>query len=331
MAMLKDELMPPSRAAEPDEPAPAGDQPKRTGLLSAEELAALDGRDALVVEHVSKRFVKSGRGGWWLLGGSGKLAKSSKNGKRIVRAVEDVTLHIRRREIVGVLGSNGSGKSTLIRLISTLLLPDAGRIEVFGRDVVRESRAVQRLINRVSVEAAFFRKLSPMENLMYSARLYGVPAGSARTQIREILVRLGIKPDRIGQSLESMSRGMQQKVAIARAFLTSPIFLLLDEPTTGLDPRSKQDVQVFVRELRDTHDATILLTTHDMDEAEALCDRIAIIDGGRIVAQGTADELKRATAARLELDHPATLTQVFMAHTGRDWEQDEPEEEGDDE
>ncbi len=125
------------------------------------------------------------------------------------------------------------------------------------------------------------------------------PADEARRQITEILTRLGIKPDRISQPLESMSRGMQQKVAIARAFLTAPILLLLDEPTTGLDPRSKQDVQVFVRELRDTHDATILLTTHDMDEADALCDRVAIIDGGRIVALDTADGLKASVQQRL--------------------------------
>jgi ABC-2 type transport system ATP-binding protein len=313
MAILNDELLQPSHPAQPVAEA------KRTGLLTPEELAALDGHDALVVDHVSKRFVKSG--GHRLFGRGGKA--------RVVRAVDDVTLTIGRREIFGVLGSNGSGKSTLIRLISTLLLPDAGRVAVFGRDVVRDQRAVQRMINRVSVEAAFFRKLSPMENLLYSARLYGVPSSEARQQIRDILTRLGIKPDRIGQPLESMSRGMQQKVAIARAFLTSPIFLLLDEPTTGLDPRSKQDVQVFVRELRDTHDATILLTTHDMDEAEALCDRIAVIDGGRIVAQGTADELKRDVAAKLGLDRAATLTEVFMAYTGRDWEEDEPEDEDD--
>ncbi len=315
MAILNDELTRPTQHGQPAVEA------KRTGILTPEELAALAGHDALVVDRVSKRFVKSG--GRRLFGRGGKA--------RVVRAVDDVTLTIGRREIVGVLGSNGSGKSTFIRLISTLLLPDTGRIEVFGRDVVREQRAVQRMINRVSVEAAFFRKLSPMENLLYSARLYGVPPAQARREIRDILTRLGIKPDRIGQPLESMSRGMQQKVAIARAFLTAPIFLLLDEPTTGLDPRSKQDVQVFVRELRDTHDATILLTTHDMDEAEALCDRIAIIDGGRIVAQGTSDELKREVAARLSLDRAATLTDVFMAYTGRDWEEDEPENESDDE
>src|SRR5436190_18544726 len=119
-----------------------------------------------------------------------------------------------------------------------------------------------------------------------------MPGGEARVKIKRILSRLGIPEDRVGQPLESMSRGMQQKVAIARAFLTAPIVLLLDEPTTGLDPRSKIDVQNFVKELREVHDATILITTHDMDEAEALCDRIAIIDGGRIVALGEPDELK---------------------------------------
>src|SRR5947208_12871595 len=143
---------------------------------------------------------------------------------------------------------------------------------------------VQRIINRVSVEASFFKKLSPMENLLYAARLYNMPAGEARDKIRSILTRLGIKPDRIGKPLENMSRGMQQKVAIARAFLTAPIVLLLDEPTTGLDPRSKIDVQKFVHELRDQHDATILLTTHDMQEADELCNRVAILDEGRIVA-----------------------------------------------
>jgi ABC-2 type transport system ATP-binding protein len=298
---------------------------RRLETLTPEELARLDQHDALVLAHVSKRFKKSGGRPGWLPGG-GKLQRSG----RVVTAVDDVSLTIRRREIVGVLGSNGSGKSTLIRLISTLLLPDEGTVRVFGHDVVREERAVQRLINRVSVEAAFFRKLSPMENLLYSARLYGVPAGQAREQIRHLLQRLGIKPDRISQPLESMSRGMQQKVAIARAFLTAPVLLLLDEPTTGLDPRSKQDVQIFVRELRDTHDATILLTTHDMDEAEALCDRIAIIDGGRIVAEDTAEGLKALVTARLGLAHPASLTEVFMALTGRDWEEDEPEDDGDD-
>ena len=298
------------------------DQLARLDALTPSELVSIQQDEALLVDHVSKRFVKSE--GMRLF-----RRKSAANGKRVVRAVSDVSLRVRRKQIYGVLGSNGSGKSTLIRLISTLLLPDEGRLAVFGYDVQRDDAVVRKLINRVSVEAAFFRKLSPMENLLYSARLYGVPAGQARQEIRAILTRLGIKPDRIGQPLEHMSRGMQQKVAIARAFLTAPVMLLLDEPTTGLDPRSKLDVQRFVAELRDTHDATILLTTHDMDEADALCDRIAIIDGGRIVADGEPNELKAAVAARLGLDRPATLTEVFMSYTGRDWEADEPEGEGD--
>jgi ABC-2 type transport system ATP-binding protein len=293
-------------------------------VLSLDEQTRLDSEPALEISHVSKRFEKDGESVVQL---RRLLRRDGATKRRVVRAVEDVTLTIPRREIFGVLGSNGSGKSTLIRLISTLLIPDSGTVRVFGYDVVREERAVQQLINRVSVEAAFFRKLSPMENLLYSARLYGLPLGQAREQIMAVLQRLGIKEDRINRPLEHMSRGMQQKVAIARAFLTSPILLLLDEPTTGLDPRSKQDVQVFVRELRDTHDATILLTTHDMDEAEALCDRIAIIDGGRIVAQDTPEGLERTVGERLGLGRPATLTEAFMAYTGRDWEQDEPEDE----
>ncbi len=267
-------------------------------------------KDAVVIEHVSKIFKKERP---FLT----KLwpKKQEDAAKREVRAVDDINLTIKHREIVGILGANGSGKSTLIRMLSTLLIPDTGSVSIFGYDVVRDERVVQRLINRVSVEASFFKKLSPMENLLYAARLYNMSSSDARHKIVEILVRLGIKKDRINAPLENMSRGMQQKVAIARAFLTSPIVLLLDEPTTGLDPRSKLDVQLFVKELRDVHDATILITTHDMDEAEALCDRVAIIDQGRIVAMGTIEELKQAVQERLERTTPVTMNEVFMHYT----------------
>jgi len=163
--------------------------------------------------------------------------------------------------------------------------------------------------------AAFFKKLTPMENLLYGARLYGVDARQARKQIVAILERLGLKKEAIFQPMEEMSRGMQQKVAIARAFLTQPIMLLLDEPTTGLDPRSKREVQAFVEELRDTHDATILLTTHDMQEADALCDRIAILDEGRIVALDTPAGLKALVPGTN--GHDPTLEDVFMELTGK--------------
>jgi ABC-2 type transport system ATP-binding protein len=132
-----------------------------------------------------------------------------------------------------------------------------------------------------------------------------------------ILESLGISRTRLNQPVEKMSRGMQQKVAIARALLTSPILLLLDEPTTGLDPRSKKDVQRFILDLRDGHDATVLLTSHDMDEADALCDRLAILEAGRIVMEGTPAELKESYARRHELDALPSLEDVFMEATGR--------------
>ncbi len=265
--------------------------------------------DAVVIDGVSKIFKKSRPLLRW------RKKDKEKAEKREVRAVDNVTMTVKRREIFGILGANGSGKSTLIRILSTLLIPDTGHVTIFGHDVVKEERAVQQLINRVSVEASFFKKLLPMENLIYAARLYNMPGDEARAKINSILARLGIKPDRIKSPLENMSRGMQQKVAIARAFLTAPIVLLLDEPTTGLDPRSKIDVQTFVEELRDVHDATILITTHDMDEAEALCDRVAIIDQGRIVAQGAVDELKRTVADLMGREEPVSMHEVFMHYT----------------
>lgn len=236
--------------------------------------------------------------------------------RKLVVAVDDVSLEVSRNEIFGILGPNGSGKSTLIRLTATLLVPDQGEITVFGLDVTRDEMAVKRLINRVSVDAAFFKKLSGIENLMYAARLYGLGGKEAREQSFAILRRLGLKDHEISGPLEDMSRGMQQKVAIGRAFLSQPTLLLLDEPTTGLDPRSKREVQAFVRELREAHDATILLTTHDMHEAEALCDRIAILDEGRIVALDTPAGL-RTLVPKQNGDDP-TLEDVFMALTGKE-------------
>jgi ABC-2 type transport system ATP-binding protein len=262
---------------------------------------------ALEVSGVTKRFVKSDGLRW--------LWKRNDNGCKPVVAVDRVSFQVRRGEVFGILGPNGSGKSTLVRCIATLLLPDEGCITVFGHDVLREEMAVKQLINRVSVEASFFKKLTPMENLLYGARLYGLGAREARQRILEVLERLGLKKEAIFRPMEEMSRGMQQKVAIARAFLTRPILLLLDEPTTGLDPRSKREVQAFMEELRDNHDATILLTTHDMQEADALCDRIAILDEGRIVALDTPAGLKGLVPGTD--GHDPTLEDVFMELTGK--------------
>jgi ABC-2 type transport system ATP-binding protein len=266
------------------------------------------GVPALAVEHLTKRFVVGRK-------------------KKPVVAVNDITLQIRRGEIYGVLGANGSGKSTFIRLVSTLLTLDEGSAKVFGHDIERDEMAVKRLINRVSVDAAFFKKLSPHENLIYAARLYGMDARTAKAEAIRILAKLGIGEKRLDRPLEQMSRGMQQKVAIARALLTSPTLLLLDEPTTGLDPRSKLDVQTFIEELMATHDATIVLTTHDLEEAERLCDRIGLINDGRLVVEDTPEGLKALVADRYGLE--PTLNNVFMTFTGKSLDDDIGEDDED--
>ncbi len=230
-------------------------------------------------------------------------------------AVDRVSFQVKRGEIFGVLGPNGSGKSTLVRVIATLLLPDSGEVTILGHDVVREPIKVQRQINRVSVEAAFFKKLSPIENLSYAAHLYGLNNRKARQRALELLERLGLEGDAIGKPIEDMSRGMQQKVAIARALLTRPAILLLDEPTTGLDPHSKREVQALIREVREQDGTTILLTTHDMMEADKLCDRIAIMDLGKVVAMDTPNQLKKMVKATN--GHEPTLEDVFLELTGK--------------
>jgi ABC-2 type transport system ATP-binding protein len=237
-------------------------------------------------------------------------------------ALDGVSFTLDRGETVAILGQNGSGKSTLVRLLSTLLLPDGGEARIFGHDVVSDARAVRRLVNRVSVEASFFKKMSAAENLSYAARYYGMTAKQTRNQIPALLTRVGFPPDRRNEPMENLSRGMQQKVALARALLTSPVLLLLDEPTTGLDPRSKLEVQEFIREIRANHDSTILLCTHDLNEAEMLAERVGILDRGRLLVLETADALKRRYGA-------ATLEEAFFAATGREFEEEEDEDDED--
>lgn len=250
-----------------------------------------------------------------------KIQRVFKREKEVIRAVDNISLEVNIGEIYGILGANGSGKSTLIRLISTLLIPDSGSIHVFGDDVVTESLKVRQIMNRVSVEASFFKRLSSAENLIYAARLYGIPAVEAERKSKQILERLGFDPDRMNEEMEHLSRGMQQKVAIARALLTTPMLLLLDEPTTGLDPKSKRDVQAFIEEIRQDRNAVIVLTTHDMAEAERLCDKIAIIDKGRFIAEGTVEELIANTLS--ENGDLGTLEDVFIALTGKQIEEEE--------
>src|SRR5436309_4050438 len=234
-------------------------------------------------------------------------------------AIQDVTFTMARGECVAILGQNGSGKSTLVRLLSTLLINDGGEARIFGHDAFRDTRAIRQLVNRVSVEASFFKKMSASENLSYAARFYGMPPSQTRHLIPEILERVGFPPERRREAMENLSRGMQQKVALARALLTSPVLLLLDEPTTGLDPRSKLEVQEFIRDVRATHDATILLCTHDMAEAEALADRVGLLDRGELLFLEPVEDVKRRYGVE-------TLEQAFFAATGRAFEEEQTED-----
>src|SRR3954467_15160846 len=227
-----------------------------------------------------------------------------------VRALDAVSFTLARGECVAVLGQNGSGKSTLVRALSPLLIYDGGTARVFGHDVARDDGAVRRLVNRVSVEASFFKRLSATENLSYAARFYGLGRAQTKRAIPEILASVGFPVDRARAPMEDLSRGMQQKVAPARALWPSPTLLLLDEPTTGLDPLSKREVQEFIGEVRRTHDTTTLLCTHDMAEAEALADRVGILHAGRLLALEEPRALCRRYGA-------ATLEDAFFAATGR--------------
>ncbi|MCP4229224.1 MAG: ABC transporter ATP-binding protein [bacterium] len=257
-----------------------------------------------------------------------RFVKEEENGKKFwppkflrkrekFAALNGIDLEVKTGEIFGLIGMNGSGKSTFIRLISTLLYPDEGSVEVYGIDVTKDPIAVRKMINRVSVDAAFFRSLTAKENLRYSARLYGLSPKEANEKYKNILSRIGFDVERVNDQVKSLSRGMKQKVAVSRALMSTPQLLLLDEPTTGLDPRSKLEVQKFLKEMQSEGGTTILISTHDMEEAERICGRIAIIHEGEIVARGTAQELKNAVREGAKSE--PTMEEVFIHYTDTEW------------
>jgi ABC-2 type transport system ATP-binding protein len=218
---------------------------------------------------------------------TGVLRRSS----RVVEAVRGIDFEVERGELFGLLGPNGAGKTTTIKMLITLLLPTAGSARVLGRDVVAEPREVRRRVGYVfGGDRGLYERLSGLDNLRYFCELYGVPPREQRQRIGELLELVGLA-GRERERVEGFSRGMRQRLHIARGLLHRPEVLFLDEPSIGLDP-------VGARELRSTVAAlveggtTVLLTTHYMFEADELCDRIAVIADGRIVAEGSPTELK---------------------------------------
>jgi len=226
-----------------------------------------------------------------------------------VVAVDALDLSVSLGECFGLLGSNGAGKSTTIKMLTTLLPPTSGSARVVGFDVVRDARQVRRRIGYVPQMLSADSGLTGRENLMLSAKLYDVPRAERARRADDALAFMGLTE--VGARLvKTYSGGMIRRLEIAQALLHRPLVVFLDEPTVGLDPVARHAVWDKLRELRSQLGMTVLLTTHDMDEAEALCERLAIMHAGRIVALGTPAELQAAVGPE------ATLDDVFVHFTG---------------
>jgi ABC-2 type transport system ATP-binding protein len=208
-----------------------------------------------------------------------------------IEAVRGISFTVSRGEIFGFLGPNGAGKTTTIHILTTLLKPTAGKATVAGYDVVKEPDKVRRRIGVVFQDPSLDLNLTGYENLFIHGRLYGLNGQRLREKIEEALKFVELWEFR-DKEVKSYSGGMRRRLEIARAMLHTPKILFLDEPTIGLDPQTRAHIWDYIRELRRSYGTTIFLTTHYMDEAEILCDRIAIIDHGKIIAMGTAEELK---------------------------------------
>ncbi len=213
-----------------------------------------------------------------------------------IEAVRGVSFEIQKGELFGLLGPNGAGKTTTIKMLITLLIPTSGSARVLGHDVVKEAREVRKRIGYVfGGERGVYERLSGYDNLRYFAELYGVPAKTQKARIEELLELVGLK-GREHERAEGYSRGMKQRLHVARGLLHDPEVLFLDEPTIGLDPVGAREIRATIASLTDAG-KTILLTTHYMFEADALCDRIAVISKGEIVAEGTPGQLKSRVAS----------------------------------
>ncbi|RLE61277.1 MAG: ABC transporter ATP-binding protein [Thermoprotei archaeon] len=248
--------------------------------------------NAIEVRNLVKRYITYERKGF--------LTKV----KRIVEALKGIDFDVKRGEIFGLLGPNGAGKTTTVKIISTLLLPDGGYAKVLGYDVVEEASEVRKVIGvSLSVERGFFWKLTGRENLKYFGMLYGLDGERLKKRVEYLLDKLGLKKLGVADKLyEEYSLGMKARLSLARALLLDPEVLILDEPTLGLDPPSARALREFLVKLAHEFDKTVLVTTHNMFEAEMICDRVAIIDEGRILSIGSPRELKLKVADNMALE-----------------------------
>lgn len=219
----------------------------------------------------------------------------SKEGK--VTALNGVDLQVRKGEIFGVLGPNGAGKTTMIRILSTLLLPTSGKAEVMGYDVEKEPEKIRAVINMASgAERAGYDFITARGNLWFFSQLYGIPSEEAHRRINELSEMLGL-PSYLDRKFYALSTGYKQRVTLVRAFINDPKVVFLDEPTIGLDVMTALSIREYILKQAKEHGRTILLATHNMAEVDAICNRVAIIDKGKILACDTPTNLKRALGA----------------------------------
>ncbi len=229
-----------------------------------------------------------------------------------VVALDSVSLKVGEGEIFGVLGPNGAGKTTMIRILSTLLIPTSGSAKVMGFDVENEAEKVRRVINMASgAEKAGYDFISAKRNLWFFSQLYGIPGDQAEKKIAYLSEMLGLTKY-LDRKFYALSTGYRQRATIARAFVNDPKVVFLDEPTIGLDVMTARTIRDFLKLEANEHGRTIMLATHNMAEVEAICDRVAIIDKGRIIAEGTPNELKRS------LGVPALVMEVSPARASFD-------------
>jgi ABC-2 type transport system ATP-binding protein len=238
-----------------------------------------------------------------------KVEKLKKTYSTGVLALDGISLEVEAGRFFGLLGPNGAGKTTLINSIVSLARPDSGSVEVFGRDAYRQFREARRMIGVSPQEINLDKFLTVEETMLFHAGYYGVPKQKAKERTEELLERFALTEKR-KQRVNTLSGGMKRRVLFARALMHDPKVLFLDEPTAGVDVELRYKLWGYIRELN-RGGLTILLTTHYLEEAEALCEEIALINGGRIVAQGTIEELKWTYAA-------ASIEEVYLKVVGRD-------------
>ncbi|MER5255605.1 MULTISPECIES: ATP-binding cassette domain-containing protein [unclassified Streptomyces] len=241
------------------------------------------------------------------------LTQTFRTKRGAVEAVRGIDLTVAPGEILGFLGPNGAGKTTTLRMLTTLLAPTGGAATVAGIDLARDPAAVRRRIGYVAQSGGVDLSISVREELVTQGRLYRLTKPQAAARAEELAADLGLT-DLLDRKCATLSGGQRRRLDIAMGLMHRPEVLFLDEPTTGLDPGSRADLWALVRRLRDDHGTTVVLTTHYLDEADALCDRLVVIDKGVVVAEGTPSALKLRYGGSID----ATLQDTFLAVTGRD-------------